>query len=50
MSELHLRQIRANIEKLFRAHIDLSDLVGKPDNEITNNFLTRGLAALLISP
>jgi len=49
MSELHVRQIRANLEKAFRHLIDLSDLAGMPEDDATNHFLTRALAALSLS-
>jgi hypothetical protein len=49
MSELHVRQIRANLEKVFRPLIDLSDLKGMPEDGITNCFLSRALAALSLS-
>src|SRR5258706_4417180 len=47
MSVIHLTQIRAQIDKLFRGKIDLSD-VDSPNCEpknLENFFLTRGLAA-----
>ena len=46
MSELHVRQIRANLEKVYRPFIDLSDLTAQQSEEIQNHFLTRGLSAL----
>lgn len=49
MSELHVRQIRAYLEKTFRHIVDLSDLNGKPEAEITENFLTRALSAFALS-
>lgn len=48
MSELHVHQIRANIVKVFKPHVDLSDVAGKPPEEQANHFLTRGLAALAL--
>lgn len=48
MSELHVRQIRANLEKVYKTYIDLSDLITQPPDEKTNHFLTRGLAALTL--
>ena len=45
MSELHVRQIRAAIERLLTGRIDLTDVTGRPPDEVTNAFLTRGLAA-----
>jgi len=50
MSVIHLTQIRAQIEKLFRGKIDLSD-VDSPNcdpKNLDNFFLTRGLAAYAI--
>jgi hypothetical protein len=50
MSVIHLTQIRAQIEKLFRGKIDLSD-VDSPNcdpKNLENFFLTRGLAAYAI--
>lgn len=48
MSELHIRQIKAAIEKLFPGRIDLSDVSGKPEPLPTNALLTRGLAAYVL--
>ncbi len=45
MSELHVRQIRATIERLLAAKIDVSDVANKSAEDQTNAFLTRGLAA-----
>ena len=49
MSELHVRQIRAAIEQTTLPHVDLADLTGRPENEITDAGLTRGLAAFVLS-
>jgi len=49
MSELHVRQIRASIEKVFKPHIDLSDVATKSADDKTNSLLTRGLAALALA-
>jgi hypothetical protein len=49
MSELHVRQIRANLEKHFAGLIDLSDVKTQPPAEQANFFLTRALAALALS-
>jgi len=47
MSVIHLNQIKAQIDKLFRGKIDLSDVVSdKADPKLIENFLlTRALAA-----
>lgn len=45
MSKLHVNHIRTNIEKHFKARIDISDLSGKPQEETDRAVLTRGLAA-----
>src|SRR5262245_31944201 len=49
MSELHVRQIRAAIEKTFKPVIDISDVSPRPPDEQMNAMLTRGLAALALS-
>jgi hypothetical protein len=48
MSELHVRQIRASIEKLLKTDVDMSDVDGRPDREQADAFLTRGLAAVAL--
>ena len=45
MSVLHLRHIKATLEKLFQSKIDLSDMQGGPASDQENLFLTRSLAA-----
>ncbi|MBI2280341.1 MAG: AIPR family protein [Bacteroidetes bacterium] len=47
MSEIHVKHIKAHIEKTFNNLIDLSDIKAKGDN-IDNFFLTRALAAYSI--
>ena len=49
MSELHVRQIRANLEKVFQPHIDMADLVGKPAEQRTSHVLSRSLAAFAVA-
>ncbi len=49
MSELHVRQIRAHLDKVFRSLIDLSDLGDLSAEDRENHFLTRALAALSLS-
>jgi hypothetical protein len=49
MSELHVRQIRANLEKVFKPLIDLSDVSGRPAEEQANCLLTRALAAFALA-
>jgi hypothetical protein len=46
MSDLHVRQIRAALDKTFRKLMDVSDLAEKPHDERENAFLSRSLAAL----
>lgn len=45
MSKLHVNHIRTAIEREFKDKIDISDLSGKPGEEISKAILTRGLAA-----
>lgn len=49
MSGLHVRQIRANLEKVFKPCIDLSDVSGRPEKEMSNCLLTRALAAFALA-
>ncbi len=49
MSELHIRQIRANLEKVFGPLIDLSDVSGHPPEEQANCLLARALAAFALA-
>jgi hypothetical protein len=49
MSELHVRQIRSNLEKVFSPFIDVSDIATRPKDERTNCLLTRSLAAFAIA-
>jgi hypothetical protein len=49
MSELHVRQIRATLEKLFRPFIDTTDLASHPAEEQTRAFLSRALAAMALA-
>lgn len=46
MSDLHVRQIRAFLEKHFTSFIDLKDVALRSKEDQTNHFLTRALAAL----
>lgn len=46
MSELHIRQIRAALDKTFRAFVDAVDLANIPEAERENAFFSRALAAL----
>jgi len=48
MSELHVRQIRAALEKELRAHIDVSDVENRPLDEQMNIFLTRSQMAYVL--
>ncbi len=48
MSELHVRQIRAALEKELRAPIDISDVATRPPDEQMNAFLTRGQMAYVL--
>jgi hypothetical protein len=47
MSELHVRQIRAALEKELRKHIDISDVATRPPDEQINVFLTRSQMAFV---
>ena len=49
MSELHVRQIKAALEKHFAGLIDLSDIVGRPADEQANGFLSRAQIAFALS-
>jgi hypothetical protein len=49
MSELHVRQIRASLEKVFKGMVDISDLAARQAEEQTSGFLTRSLAALALT-
>ena len=46
MSELHVRQIRAALEKTFRDLVDLGDVAGRPEPDRESIFLSRSLAAI----
>jgi hypothetical protein len=46
VSELHVRQIRAALEKTFTQNIDLSDVAARPETDRENIFLSRAVAAL----
>jgi hypothetical protein len=48
MSEIHIRQIRATLEKEFGTLVDLADQAGRPDEERTSAFLSRALAAFAL--
>jgi hypothetical protein len=48
MSELHVRQIKATLDKFFTNIIDLSDVSSKAESEVRNHFLTRSLAAFVL--
>ncbi len=47
MSVIHVNQIRAQIEKLYKGKIDFPD-VSATGNHLDNFFLTRGLAAYTV--
>ena len=47
MSELHVRQIRAALEKRYRGIVDISDVAGRSSEEQTNHFLTRSQMAFV---
>jgi hypothetical protein len=49
VSELHLRQIKAAIQKTFDGKIDLADVTSRPAEEQETAFLTRGQAAFALS-
>jgi hypothetical protein len=49
MSELHVRQIKANLERTFRPVIDTSDVASRSSDEQQNSFLTRALAAMALA-
>lgn len=49
MSDLHVRQIRAALEKTFGSHADLSDVLKQSKDEQANAMLTRSLAALSLA-
>src|SRR5690349_12429531 len=49
MSELHVRQIRAALEKHFSGLIDVSDLTTRPPAEQATGFLTRAQLAFVFS-
>lgn len=48
MSELHLRQIKTHLKKIFEGLIDLSDYPNKSDQDRESIFLTRSLAAFAV--
>ena len=48
MSELHVRQIRAALEKQLQSHVDLSDVCDRVDEQ-TNAFLSRAQMAFVLS-
>jgi AIPR protein len=48
MSIIHNRQIKATLEKTFKDCIDLSDCAGRPEDDISNSFLSRSLSALAV--
>ena len=49
MSELHVRQIKASIEKHFTGVINLSDVSTRPQQEKSSAFLTRAQLAFVFS-
>jgi hypothetical protein len=49
MSIIHVRHIRSTLEKLFQGHIDMSDYANRSDAEKETAFLSRSLAAYVIS-
>lgn len=48
MSELHVRQIRATLEKTFNSLIDITDVSDRSQEEQINAFLTRSQAAFVL--
>ncbi|MEA5519941.1 AIPR family protein [Limnoraphis robusta] len=48
MSEIHLRQIKAYLQKTFNGLIDLSDYQNKSETDKESLFLTRSLAAFAL--
>lgn len=48
MSEIHLRQIKAYLQKTFNGLIDLSDYQNKSQTDTESLFLTRSLAAFAL--
>jgi len=48
MSEIHLRQIKAYLQKTFKGLIDLSDYQNKSETDTESLFLTRSLAAFAL--
>src|SRR5690606_7269233 len=49
VSELHVRQIKAALEKSFRPVVDLSDVSALASDRQQDHFLTRALAALALA-
>jgi hypothetical protein len=49
MSELHVRQIRAYLERTFRPLINLDDVAERPEDQQASVLLTRALAAFAIA-
>lgn len=49
MSELHIRQIRAALEKTFAGKIDLSDVIKQSPDDQTSALLTRSVAAIALA-
>src|SRR5207248_1991690 len=49
MSELHIRQIRAALDKTFRSLIGVSDLASFPSDKQEAGFLTRAQAAFCLA-
>jgi hypothetical protein len=48
MSEIHLRQIKAYLQKTFKGLIDVSDYQNKSETDRELIFLTRSLAAFTL--
>ncbi len=49
MSIIHIQQIKAKLKSMFENTIDISDYDGKGESERDSAFLTRALAAFIIS-
>lgn len=48
MSTVHVRHVRVTLERLFAGLVDLSDYEGRGDEERSNVFLSRALAAYAV--
>tara|TARA_R110000787_G_C13430406_1_gene445552 strand:- start:194 stop:1915 length:1722 start_codon:yes stop_codon:yes gene_type:complete len=48
MSSITLARIRHSLDKKFKGKVDISDLEGRPPEDVDNNFYSRSLGALAI--